>query len=428
MRCVASGRCFIIASLVLLFGLIEARAENWPQWRGAKSDGISKETGLPAKFSPTENVAWKLHMPGVAGSTPVIWGDRIFLTTEDGADICLMCVSTDGKQLWKQKIGSSAGRRYRSDEGNDASPSPSTDGKHVFAYFGTGDFVCTDLDGKEAWRFNAQERYGKFRIQHGMHVSPCLHGDRLYISLLHSGGWFVIALDKETGKEVWKINRKSDAYAENEQSYASPSVWENGKDSYLIVHGNDYTTAHRLSDGGEIWRLGDLNPKSKYNPTLRLVSSPVASPDLIVVPTAKSGPVIGLKPDAKGMINAGSPFEQWRRPRDTPDVSSPLLIDGLVYLCRENGVLICMDAKTGKEHYQQRLHSDRYRASPVYADGKIYCIARGGVVSVVKHGPTFELLAANRMGDTITASVVVSNGRLYLRGWENLYAISEGGK
>src|SRR5262249_45014117 len=159
-----------------------------------------------------------------------------------------------------------------------------------------------------------------------------------------------------------------------------------GKEAYLVVHGNDYATAHRLEDGKEIWRVGDLNPKGKYNPTLRFVASPVAVADLIVVPTAKNGPVVGVKPDAAGMVNTRSPYEQWRRPANTPDVPSPLIHDGLLYLCSEGGILRCMDAKTGKQFYEQRLHGDRYRASPIYADGKVYLTARGGVVTVVKAG------------------------------------------
>jgi outer membrane protein assembly factor BamB len=283
------------------------------------------------------------------------------------------------------------------------------------------------------WRFNAQERYGKFEIWWGMHVTPLLHGDRLYLSLLHSRGWWVIALDKTTGKDIWKINRTSDARQECQQSYASPVLWANGADEYLVIHGCDYATAHRLTDGGEIWRLGDLNPKETYNGFLRFVTTPVTAPDLIVIPSAKNGPVVGVKPSAKGMITTGSAFEQWRKAHNTPDVPSPLVLasrdasasggSDLVYLCRETGVLICIDAKTGKEFYQQRLHSARYRASPVYADGNIYCMARDGTTTVVKSGPRFELLATNQLPDQFAASPAFSNGRIYLRGFKTLYAI-----
>jgi outer membrane protein assembly factor BamB len=409
---------------LLAVGPAVAHAENWPQWRGPTNDGISRETNLPTEWSATKNLVWKLPLPGMSGATPAVWDDRIFLTSEDGDDVVLLCISTGGRELWKRKLATGKAR-FRTDEGNQASPSPSTDGKRVYAFTGTGDFACFDFAGGEVWRFNAQERYGPFKIQHGMHVTPLLHGDCLYHSLLHSGGWWVMAIDKATGKEVWKVKRDSDARAECEQSYASPCLWHNGKDEYLIVHGCDYATAHRLSDGSEIWRLGGLNPKDSYNFTLRFVTTPVTAPDLIVVPTAKSGPVVGVKPDAKGMITAGSAFEQWRVPRITPDVPSPLVHDGLVYLCREMGILVCLDAKTGKQLYEERLpgaRRPRYRASPVYADGKIYCMSRDGVISVVKAGPQFKLLATDQLGDEIAASPAISNGRIYLRGFQALYA------
>jgi outer membrane protein assembly factor BamB len=337
--------------------------------------------------------------------------------------VVLLCVSTAGKELWKRKLGTGS-KKIRGDEGCGASPSPSTDGRHVYVYAGTGDFACFDFDGKEVWRFNAQDRYGKFRIGHGMHTTPLLHGDRLYLQLLHSGGAWVIALDKATGKEVWKVERQSDGRGECKDSYASPCVWGTGKDAYLIVHGNDYATAHRLSDGGEIWRLGGLNPKDRYNSTLRFVASPLATPDLIIVPTAKNGPVVGLKPDARGMVTAGNKHEQWRLPRGTPDVPSPLIHDGLVYLCRETGALRCIDLKTGEELYDQRTHAALHRASPVYADGKVYLTARDGTVTVVKAGRKFEVLATNRLPDKVAASPAIANGRIYVRGYKTLYAIS----
>jgi outer membrane protein assembly factor BamB len=319
-----------------LIGVSLAQAENWPQWRGPDGDGICKETGLPVKWSATDNVAWKLPLPGMGGSTPCVWKDRMFLTSADGNDIVLLCISTDGRQLRKSKLGT--GEKYfMRQEGNQASASPSTDGQHIWAFSGTGDLACFDFEGKEVWHFNAQERYGKFDIQWGMHVTPLLHGDRLYLALLHMGSMWVLALDKATGSEIWKVDRPTDGIWEGRQSYASPVLAHNGSEEYLVVHGCDYTTAHRLSDGKEIWRLGDLNPKSRYNRTLRFVASPVAVQDLIIVPTAKNGPVVALKPDASGDIKSGSSFELWRKARGTPDVPSPLVHDGLVYLCSERG-------------------------------------------------------------------------------------------
>ncbi len=412
----------VLAALLALLATTVGRADNWPQWRGPNYDGISHEVGLPTEWSESKNVLWKLPLPGMGGATPVVWGDRLFLTSEDKGDLVLLCVSTEGKELWRRTVGKRT-NTVRGDEGNGASASPSTDGKYVWAFAGSGELACFDFEGKEVWKVNLQNRYGKFDIQFGLHSTPLLHGDRLYLQLIHSAGAWVIALEKATGKEVWKVVRKSDGVGENKDSYASPCLWQKGTQAYLIVHGNDYATAHRLEDGSEIWRVGGLNPKDKYNRTLRFVASPVATPDLIVVPSAKNGPVVGVKPDATGLVMNGSSFEQWRRGSNTPDVSSPLVVDGLVYLCGEKGTLICLDAQTGKEFYSQRLHDARYRASPLFADGKIYLTARDGVVTVVQAGPTCKVLATNTLPDQFSASPVVANGRIYLRGFKSLYAI-----
>ena len=404
-----------------------ARAENWPQWRGPRHDGVSVETNLPTTWSNTENVAWRFALPGPAGATPIVWDDHIFLTSAKGPDLVLLCVSTAGKPLWDVKVGS-GDRQVRGDEGNAASPSPVTDGEHVWSFMGNGQLGCYDFDGNELWNINLQDRFGKFNIAFGMTSTPVLDGDRLYFQLIHTNGAVVVALDKSTGELVWKQKRKSDAIKECEHSYASPTLYRDGKQAYLLTHGADYIVAHRLDDGAEIWRCGglSLHPNNKYNDTLRFVATPVAVPGLIVVPSAKDGPVLGLSPDAKGDISSTNDGHVWTRHNNTPDVPSPLIHDGLVYLCRENGLLICMDAQTGKELYKERCFSDRYRASPVYGDGKVYVTARGGMVTVVKAGSQFEILASNDMGEPISSSPAISNGRIYLRTFDALYAI-EGG-
>jgi outer membrane protein assembly factor BamB len=408
--------------------LHSARGENWPSWRGPDNNGISRATGLPTTWSADKNILWKLPLPGKGGSTPVIWGDRIFLTAGANKDLWLLCVATDGKQLWQRKIGSAGRAAIRGDEGNEASASPSTDGKLVYVFVGSGDCACFDFDGNEVWKFNAQQRYGAFRIQHGMHSTPLLHEDRLYLTMLHSGSHWIVALDKATGKEVWKVDRQTDARDESKEAYTSPCLWHNGKEPCLIVGGCDYATAHRLINGAEIWRLADLNPKNRYSTALRIIASPVASTDLLVVPTARGGLIVGVKPGASGLISPGGEFEQWRKAKGAPDVPSPLIHGGLVYLCQADGVLLCLDAKTGEERYRKRLHDSRYRASPVYADGKVYLTARDGTFHVVKDGPMFEVVAVNSLPDEFTASPVISSGRIYFRGFRQLYAIQDNSK
>ncbi|WP_197740660.1 outer membrane protein assembly factor BamB family protein [Tuwongella immobilis] len=404
-------------------------AENWPQWRGAANDGISDEKGLPTEWSETKNIAWKLKMPGMGASTPAIWGDSLFVTSiAPDLTLSLICVGTDGKERWTRELGKGSGKVARSDEGNEASPSPSTDGKAVYVFVGSGDLAAFDFEGKKLWAVNLQKMYGKFDIQFGMHSTPVLYENHLYLQLIHSNGAWVIALDKSSGKEVWKVKRESDGRAECEHSYASPVLWKRGDSAYLITHGNDYAIAHDLKDGHEIWRVGDLNLKSKYNPTLRFVASPLATSDLIIVPSAKNGPVVAVKPNAKGLVMRGSEHQQWRLDSGTPDVPSPVISKGLVYLARENGGLICLDAASGEQYYAERTHNARHRANPLVADGKIYLVARDGLTTVVKEGRSFEVLSKNQLKDQIAASPAVHNGRIYLRGYDYLYAISEGGK
>ena len=410
------------AVAALLLSAFLAVADPWPQWRGAQHDGVSRESGLLTEWSETQNLLWKAPLPGMGSSTPAVWGDHIFLTAEEGADLVLLCLGTDGRSKWKQVLAA-GGSKARGGEGNGASSSPSTDGKRVYALVGAGVFAAFDFSGQEVWRFNVQERYGKFAYGFGMHTTPLLHAGRLYLQLIHTKLQAVVALDAATGREVWKVNRPSDGRSECLHSYATPCLWMRGDEARLITHGNDYAGAHSLADGSEVWRLGNLNPKDRYNATLRFVTSPVAVADLIVIPTAKNGAVVGVKPDATGVLGTDGAGETWRLPSGTPDVPSPVVYQGRVFLCRENGVLTCLDAKTGKPFFSERFHPQTYRASPVAADGKIILTAKDGTFTVVKPGERLEILAKNKLSDQFTASPAISNGRIYLRGLTSLYAI-----
>lgn len=420
------------AGLVLTLVAAGVRAENWPQWRGPRLDGMSEEKNVPTKWGRTDGVAWRLPLPGPAGATPVVWDDRIYLTSvagDDKQDLALLCVSTEGKLLWQRTV-TSGSKDVRSDEGNYASPSPSTDGRHVWAFFGTGDLACYTKDGQPVWKLNVEDRYGKLNIQFGMASTPVLDRGRLYLQLIHgemrskeTGTARVVCLDAATGNEIWQVGRPSDGTFECKHSYASPTIYRDTEREFLLTHGADYIVAHDLKDGHELWRCGDLNPKGKYEPTLRFVASPVAVPGFIVVPTAKNYGVVCLKPDGQGDVTEQPQYQHWRWSSNTPDVPSPLVVGDLVYLCRENGNLICADAKTGQEIYTQPTTRDRHRASPVYANGNIYLTARNGTITVVRAGRTFEVLAKNDLQEPTSASPVISNGRIYVRTFAALYAI-----
>ena len=418
MRASSARRVLLAASLVTLAGSL--RAENWPQWRGPNGDGTSPERGLPTEWSATRNVAWKLDLPGPAGSTPVVWGDRIFLTSADDKDLVVIGASTAGKELWRRKLGT-GNQTVRGDEGNSASASPVTDGKQVWAFVGTGDLACYDFEGVEKWKANLQERHGSYKIQFGMTSTPVLFEDTLYLMCIHSADSYLLALDKATGKDRWKHLRKTDARNECEHSYASPILYRDAERTLILVHGGDYLTAHRLDNGGEVWRCGALNPRESYNDTLRLIASPVCRPGLVVVPSAKNGPVHGLRPDGKGDVTAT--HRTWTRPKETPDVPTPAIHDGLVYLLREGGDMICVEADTGKEVYHERVHTQHHRASPVVADGKVYCAATDGVVTVLQAGRAFKVLASNTIDDHISSTPVAAGGKLYLRSYTALWAI-----
>ncbi|MEX0718110.1 MAG: PQQ-binding-like beta-propeller repeat protein [Planctomycetaceae bacterium] len=457
---------FLLAACAAPF---TASAENWPTWRGPGVRGISAEKDLPTEWSATKNVAWKLSLPGPAGASPIVWEDRIFLTTVEpagGADaqaappaqrgprgagrrgrggrggaaananddkLLLMCIGTDGKERWRRQLGT-GNRDVRGDEGNSASPSPVTDGKLVWAFMGNGELGCYDLDGKEIWRFDLQERYGRFDIQFGMTPSPVIDDEgRLFLQIIHGDRRvetkeaYVVGLEAATGKELWKQPRDTGAYGENEHGYASPLIYDDGAQKFLITHGADFIIAHDLATGRELWRCGGLNPHGDpakaYHTTLRMVASPGWAPGIIVVPTAKNERVIAIRPGFEGDITNKAEAHIWSRPSDTPDVPSPLIHDGLVYLCRENGNLLVLDAATGEELYYERTHRDRHRASPVYADGHVYLSARDGKVTVVKAGREFEIVSQNDIGESLAASPAISDGTIYLRSYDSLWAI-----
>ena len=407
-----------------------ALADNWPQWRGPKNDGHSTETGLPVEWGPDKNVVWKFKMPGPGESTPCVWGDRIFLTTTAGDDVVLLCVGTDGQEKWRQPLSNTGRERNGPDRATDASASCSTDGKHVWSYVGgqqAGRLTCHDLDGKLVWDKNLQD-YGKFHIQFGTHWTPTFYQGKLYLQVMHRSAQKLVRLDAATGAEEWAVDRRGAVAPkldpgrgpESPDVYASPFIWEGEGGPLLIAHGNDFCTAHKLDDGAEVWRVEGLNPSNSR--AWRFVSCPLVSPELIVVPSCKNGPVVGVNPvGAKGAINPDNKAEVWRI-NGTPDVVSPLRVGDVIYLCGD-GPLTAVDAKTGKQLYRETRERQLHRANMVAADGKLYIVGREGKSDVVQAGPTFKRLATNALPDKLYASPAVSGGRIYLRGYEYLWAI-----
>ena len=295
---------FAFSVSLLVAGTLSA--QDWPQWRGANLDNIAEGEG-PAEVG-AENLLWQTPLPGPAGSSPIVVGEQVFLTTIDGDELWVICLSaTDGTEQWKRQVpGVNKDSR---DSGNSASNSPISDGKHVWTMFGNGMLNCFTTAGEEVWSIDLQKKYGKFEIMFGMATSPIMHDGQLLLALLHgkmkapgTSVGKIISFDPATGDENWLHIRKTEATKENKHSYASPSICSTAEGDRLLVQGGDYITAHSLTDGSEVWRLGGLNPKASYNQTLRLISSPVAHGDLVVVPTAKRGPVFGLSPEQSGEV------------------------------------------------------------------------------------------------------------------------------
>ncbi len=411
-----------LLAFFLLTGFSVSLHAEWRTWRGPSKDGISTAKNLPDVWNEKENVLWKFALPAAGSSTPIVVGDKVFLTFEKDREVQLLCLSTDGKELWVRKVCETTGKG--NGERTNASATPSSDGDRVFVTTGTGEVVAFDISGNEKWRFNAQDRYGKFRFGFGFHSTTVLHEGRLFLQLIHSAAQRVVSVDSTTGKEVWKVERKSDGVAECEHSYASPTAHRQGDLSVVITHGNDYCIGHDPATGKELWRIADLNPKDRYNRTLRFVASPVASNGFVVAPSAKNRGVSVVRlADANGRIGKGGVGELWRMDKGTTDVTSPLLYEGILYLCKENGTVLSLDAKTGEQLYQERFHGQTYRGSPVAFNGRILFTARDGTFTLLKAGKSYELLGKNKLDDEFTASPAISRDRLYLRGYKFLYAI-----
>jgi outer membrane protein assembly factor BamB len=391
-------------------------------WRGPQQNGISEEQGLPLHWSGTENIAWRLALPGVAPSTPIIWEDMIFLTSTDHESdrILLLGVDTAGTQLWQRTIGQ--GESEQREKNNLASASPCTDGQHVWTFTGNGTVSCFDLAGNEKWHFNVEDRYEKVDMPWSMASSPTPYGRLLYLQLLHLNSSRVIAVDKTTGTEVWNVERQTDARGKCMRSYATPVVYRDDQREYLLTHGQDYIVAHDLNNGRELWRCGDFHPRSGYDPMMHMASSPVVGAGIILVPSGYHGNFQVLRPDGAGDITGDATYRLWND-YISPRRPSALMVDSLAYVGTEKGALYCLDVKTGKQHYRRPIHRHTHHASPVYADGRIYFTARDGTVTVVKPGTDFEILATNSLDETISASPAISGGRIYLRTFAALYAI-----
>ena len=404
------------------FSLDPARADNWPQWRGPNMNGVSSEKNLPLKWTTEENVAWKLALPGLSGSTPIVWRDRIFLNVAEGDDLYLWCVDrTKGVLAWKKQLGSGNVKMRKQ---NMSSPSPVTDGKNVYVMTGTGVLKGFDFSGKELWARDLQREYGTFGLNWGYASSPLLTPDALYVQVLHGmktdDPSYVMRLDKASGKTVWKVDRPTDAVMESPDSYTTPALLRYGKTVELVVTGGDCVTGHDLTNGKELWRANGLNPENNGN--YRIVASPVIFNEIVYAPT-RVKPLLALKAGGRGDVTRSHLL--WST-MNGPDVPTPVTDGQYFYVVNDRGIMWCLDAKTGAEVYaQQRLKPGSYSGSPVLADGKIYVTNEDGLTSVVRAGPKFEILAENALNDYCLSSPAISDGQIFIRTTQALYCIGK---
>ena len=403
-------------------------AEHWPQWRGPSLNGLSSEKHLPVHWSTTENVAWKLALPAWSGSTPIVWGDRIFLNVaedlkvRDGDNLSLWCVDrTRGTVVWKKALG---GGNHQERKQNMSTPSPVTDGTLVWVMTGTGILKAFDFTGAERWARDIQKDYGRFGLNWGYGSSPLLHGDALYVQVLHGmrtrDPSYLLRIDSATGKTLWRVERPTPARFESPDAYTTPALLRDGTSTEVVVTGGDVVTGHDPATGKELWRAGGLNPDN--DGSYRIVASPVVYGDMLFAPS-RERPLLALKAGGRGDVTKSHVLWSFNF---GPDVPTPVTDGTYVYSVNDRGIMFCLDAKTGKEIYgRQRLRPATYSASPVLADGRIYITNEDGLTSVIKAGPVFEVLAQNDFDDYTLSSPAVSEGQIFFRTAKFLYCIGK---
>ena len=425
--------------LVFLLGCLSINAGNWPHWRGPNFDGSSKETGLPEKFSRTENVKWVAPMPGPAAATPIIWEDKIFISSVDQSKRALVAICIDrksGKELWRNEVA--AGDK-QDDKSNYASPSPVTDGKLIYFFYGNGELAAFDFSGKKVWARNLQKDYGAFAFLWTFSTSPTIADGRLYMQVLQrdnpvnghgkegANDSYLLALDPKTGKEIWRHVRPAEARQESLEAFSTPIPFEGKGRKELLVAGGDCVTGHDLANGRELWRWGTWNPTRITH--WRLVPSPVAGSDIVLVCAPKGSPVYGIRAGATGSL-ADDGFAWKSTEREvSSDVSTPLYFNGRFYIVNsDRKTLSAVEPSTGKVLWTGNYESkSKIEASPTAADGRIYVMNHRGDVFVARAGDNFELVHTASFGDEgdkdLRASIAAAQGQLFVRTGSKLYCI-----
>ncbi len=424
-------RLRIILLLLSLVGSNSLSADTWPGWRGKAGRGVSEEKDLPEEWSEAENLLWKADLPGRANSSPAVTKDRIYVTaqTEDDSLRVVALGKEDGQPIYDVKVGTGklaapGARNLYAHRHNAATCSPAADEEHLWALFGSGFLVCLDRSGAVKWTRDLVADYRPYNVRFGMASSPRLWGDLLHVACMHKGPSYILALDKKTGRVAWKTDRALKAREDGADAYSSPVILEEAGRASLVVAGCDHVCGYDPLSGKELWISAGLTIDSPFG---RVIASPAVSTDVVVAcsghPPGSLGHAIAFKTGGKGEIT--STHRLWKYERFSPDAPTPVIYGGRVYMVRDDSIGTTLHVQSGKVLWHKRLARGTYRASVVAGDGKVYYLNIEGVCTVVKAGDEGKVLAENKLPGTFYATPAISDGVLYLRSFNCLYAIGK---
>ena len=384
-------------------------AKYWSRWRGPSGQGLVAGTGYPDKWSATENVLWKKPLPGRGNSSPIVWGDRILLTTayDGGRRLSLLAFRrSDGSLLWESFAPEGPSQSAHPKNGH-ASATPVTDGERVYVSFGPRGLLAFDLDGKLIWRQNL----GQMDAYHGTAGSPLLYKDRIILYQDQYSDSFIAAFDARTGRQLWRTRRDASV------GWGTPIAVRVGDHDEIIVNSQQRVHAYDPDTGRELWRCSG----SLYE----VIPTPVVGYGMVFCSSGRAGPTLAIRPGGRGDVT--NTHVAWSSPRGSPFVPSPILYGEHLYLVNDMASIVtCLDAKTGRLVWQGRLGMARregFSASPVAVDGKVVFTNDDGETFVLRAGPTFQLLHVNQIGEPTLASPALVDGRWYIRTARSLYAI-----
>jgi outer membrane protein assembly factor BamB len=414
-------RQFLIFPSILSLLMTTVSAADWPCWRGPDGLGVTADPNLPIEWSKEKSIAWKLVLPGKGASSPIIVGDRVYLTTQS-VDTGLHLLAVDGRSgevVWDREIAH--GKLRANNLHNMATPTAVAEGERVWVLFGTGDLACVDRESKVIWQRNLVKDYGEYKILHGYGSSPMLHAGKLFIPCMHQGPSYLLAVDAKTGKEIWKKDRTLAPKDEAQDSYSSPLFLRADGRTQVVLAGAESVNAYDPGTGEQIWICDGLKVPHPYGRTI----SGLAAGEGVVVAVASGfqnrGYTVGLK--AGGQGNITDTHKLWTCHKFSSDCPTPVVYEGNVYFIRDDGMASCLDLKTGEPHWQERFFSANVKVSPVAGDGKVYFMNGQGNCTVVKAGPTLNVLAKNDLAEATLSTPALSQGRVFIRTEEHLYCV-----